>query len=77
MVIADVLLSSQQPSHQKRACEIASKLEQTHGLSNRLTIPILKFQILANERRVDPDKMTTTLLHIVKLAMLTEENFNM
>ncbi|KAK4506953.1 hypothetical protein PRZ48_000686 [Zasmidium cellare] len=74
---ADVLLSSQQTTHRKRAWEVASKLEQTHGLSNRLTIPILKFQILANERRVDPDHMANTLLHIVKLAVLTEENFAM
>lgn len=67
----------QQVAHRKRAWEITTRLEQTHGLNSRLTIPILKFQILATEHRVDPDQMTNTLLQIVNLAVLTEENFNM
>ncbi|EMC95490.1 hypothetical protein BAUCODRAFT_123922 [Baudoinia panamericana UAMH 10762] len=73
----EALLASHVSDAQSRAAGLVEQLENAYGMSNRLTVALLRFRILTAIRPVDSDELQSTLSHIIRVVLLTEKTFRM
>ncbi|KXS96523.1 hypothetical protein AC578_5840 [Pseudocercospora eumusae] len=70
-----VSLASDQEPHRHRARDVIDQLDSSLSFGNRIALPILRLRILAQEDHVDAGEMSQALQRVIRLAMLTEDNF--
>ncbi|KAF7189672.1 hypothetical protein HII31_08992 [Pseudocercospora fuligena] len=73
--LVEQLLASDQEPHRHRARDVIDQLDSSHSLGNRIALPILRFRVLAHEDHVDAGEISQALQRVIRLAMLTEDNF--
>jgi len=58
-----------------RASNIIDQLESAYGMSNRIAVSLMRFQILTNSQPVDADQLSAILQHLIRLAVITDKSF--
>ena len=73
----EALLNAGSAESHERAASLVRQLEEAHGMSNRIAVALLRFQILTAEEPIDLDQVDAVMTRMVRRVVLTDSSFKM
>lgn len=71
----DMLLVDDSEGNSDRAEGAVDQLESAYGMSNRIAVSVMRFQILTARQPVDVGQLSTVLQHMMRLSVMTDKSF--
>lgn len=75
--LIDTLLCCDDTASFERSASLLRRLEEEFGLGNRMAVSLMRFKLLTFKPPVDAEQLEGVLRHMIRLVVLTDQNFRM
>ncbi|KAK5116066.1 hypothetical protein LTR85_009348 [Meristemomyces frigidus] len=73
--LVEALSSTGSTGDSNRAIHVVDDLESRYGMSNRVAVSLMRFQVLSAQQPVDVDSLSAVLKYMIRLALTTNKSF--
>ncbi|TKA83433.1 hypothetical protein B0A55_00323 [Friedmanniomyces simplex] len=73
--MVEALLTSGAAESQQRALSLIEQLETAYGMSNRIAVTLMRFQILTASEPIDLAQVDAVIARMIRQAVLTDKSF--